>query len=180
MKNIVWGVFFVLIPIGAGAQQVNKITRLAVSRVKQFDTSGLRVVRVGSDEVEATNRKGDILRYRMDRKRNPIPYHCGIAYQLFEFRKGYITRITTFAVDGNMAGELESEGEAIMELEIKKKDLLDKQLARIDEEDGNLDPKDEDQQIVLARVYDDRKRLLAEHYISTGYYWELQHMMYRP
>ncbi|WP_118976406.1 hypothetical protein [Taibaiella koreensis] len=160
--------------------QVPATALSSVARIQQWDTAGLKVLPAGNGETELENGHGQVLRFRTDSSGKVVPYHCGIAYQLFNYEKGYLKSVSTFGLGGGLLGEPESEGEATMELSVKKETLLKTQFARLDAQDGNLEFKDEAQQIVLARLYDEEHKLLKEMYISSAYYWQLQHRLYRP
>lgn len=162
-----------------GQYPLEKVRKHA-EKVQQWDTSGLKVLPSSNGEIELGNAVGDVLRFRADSIGSPVPYHCGIAYQLFEYEQGRLKRLSTFGMDGAVLGEAEFDGIAITELEIKKKTLLEKQFARLEAADGNIELNDEDQQIVLARMFDHKHQLLKEEFLSTRYYWGLQNRLYRP
>jgi hypothetical protein len=127
----------------------------------------------GNGTIEYTNAKKQILRFRVLNHKLQI-LHSGIAYQLFIYEDNDLQKIATFDSNGKLAGEHESQNEAIIEFIVEKKEqyLMKKKI--LDDAEGNIDLKDDSkEQIIRIKLFDSDNRPIMDlhsQYISSKEY----------
>lgn len=132
-------------------------------------------------EISLTNEQGDVLIFKTDKKGNVLQdYHCGLTFILYNFINGHVKKITTFGSNGKIKGDAEFNNIAIIELQIKKSNELDKKLKLISDQDGNLHTYDANEQLVLKRSLNSKGELLQEKYINSHEYWDMQYLLHKP
>lgn len=161
--------------------------QVIIAKVKQFSKPA-RVLNqhldaTGNGSAEFTNAKKQVLRFRFKDHKLEIQ-HGGIAYQLFYYKNGYLEKIQTFDVHGNLAGEGESKNESGVVFIIEKPNLYLKKKKLIDDAEGNIDLKDDtNEKIIRVQLYDKNNMPIPEFqatYISSKTYWNYNVRMYWP
>ncbi|OXB04976.1 hypothetical protein [Flavobacterium pectinovorum] len=137
----------------------------------------------GNGPIEYTNAKKQILRFRVLNHKLQI-LHGGIAYQLFIYENNYLQKMATFDSNGKLAGERESQNEAIVEFIVEKKEEYLRKKKILDDAEGNIDMKDDSQeQIIRIKLFDSNNRPIIDlhsKYISSKEYYNYCHRMYWP
>jgi hypothetical protein len=137
----------------------------------------------GNGSVEYTNARKQILRFRLLNQKLQI-MHGGIAFQLFSYENNFLQKIETFDGTGNLAGERESQNEAIVQFSIEKKAEYLNKKKLIDDAEGNIDMKDDSKEkIIRIKLFDQNNHPITETkptYISSKTYWEYCVRMYWP
>lgn len=171
----------ILLTFTAFSQVIEKNILLGYSaKVSAFDTSGAVVSSAMQGEFEVKNKNGDVLRFMLDNKQELSAYHCGIAFILYGFDKGWISSISFYDKNGALKGDEEFDDIARTELEIKEMGLLHAKFESLDAADGNLTMNDSDMKIVYRKTFSSKGMLIKEEYINTSDYWKMQHLVYRP
>jgi hypothetical protein len=127
----------------------------------------------GNGTIEYTNAKKQILRFRVLNHKLQI-LHSGIAYQLFIYEDNDLQKIATFDSNGKLAGEHESQNEAIIEFIVEKKEQYRMKKKILDDAEGNIDLKDDSkEQIIRIKLFDSDNRPIMDlhsQYISSKEY----------
>jgi hypothetical protein len=137
----------------------------------------------GNGSIEFTNAKKQVLRFRVLNQKLQI-LHGGIAFQLFTYENNYLQKIETFDKNGNLAGERESQNEAVVKFIIEKKGEYLKKKKLIDDAEGNIDLKDDSaEKIISIKLFDANNRPIVDlqsSYISSKSYYNYSERMYWP
>ena len=149
-------------------------------KVKDFDTTGYVIIKGGDGEINIKNSGGDILKFRLNKQEKMQGFHCGIAYIYFEFTNGWLDRYKMLDKNGELKGDDEFGDLAIVEYEIRKPDLLHTKFEVLNEADGNIQMNDAKDEIVYAKAYNSKNKLINENYISTKEYWNASNVLYGP
>ncbi len=131
-------------------------------------------------EIDIKNDLGAVLRFKVDIGGNLNVYYLDLAFILYEFRSGWIRKITTFGPDGKMGGPIDFNDRAKIIFIIKKPVELRSKLKIIDEAEGNIAMNDTDEELVLQRNFNSKNELIKEYYISSDDYWDMHHLQFRP
>jgi hypothetical protein len=128
----------------------------------------------GSGSIEFTNAKKQVLRFRVMNHKLQV-LHGEIAFQLFYYNNNFLERVETFDTNGSLAGERESNNEAVVVFIIEKPSLYLKKKKLIDAAEGNISLKDDsNEKIIRVQFYDHNNLLIPEMhhtYISSKTYW---------
>lgn len=137
----------------------------------------------GNGAIEYTNAKKQILRFRVANHKLQV-LHGGAAFQLFTYENDDLKKLETFDSNGKLAGERESQNEAIIVFTIEKKAEYLKKKKLIDDAEGNIDMKDDSaEKIISIKLLDANNLPIAQllpDYISSKTYYNYCHRMYWP
>lgn len=137
----------------------------------------------GNGPIEYINAKKQVLRFRVFNHKLQV-LHGGIAFQLFDYENNYLQKIATFDATGNLAGERESQNEAVVQFIIEKKTEYLKKKKLIDDAEGNINMKDDSKEkIIRIKLFDKNNLPIIETqptYISSKTYWDYCVRMYWP
>lgn len=137
----------------------------------------------GNGSIEYTNAKKQILRFRVANHKLQV-LHGGAAFQLFTYENNYLKKLETFESNGKLAGERESQNEAIVVFTIEKKAEYLKKKKLIDDAEGNIDMKDDTaEKIISIKLFDANYRpimVLQPAYMSSKSYYNYSERMYWP
>jgi len=137
----------------------------------------------GNGSVEYTNAKKQILRFRVLNHKLQV-MHGGISFQLFSYEDNYLQKIETFDANGNLAGERESQNEAVIVFIVEKKGEYLKKKKLIDDAEGNINMKDDSKEkIIRIKCYDANNLPTTNMYInfiSSKTYYDYSSRMYWP
>ena len=137
----------------------------------------------GNGSIEFTNSKKQILRFRVNKHQLQV-LHGGIAFQLFDYENDFLQKIASFDSNGDLAGERESQNEAIVKFTIEKKAAYLQKKKILDDAEGNIDMKDDSaEKIISIQLFDANNlpiSILKPNYINTKTYYNYCHRMYWP
>jgi hypothetical protein len=162
------------------SQNVNEIYYSHASKVADFDTSRSVISSSMEGEIDIKNSQGDVMRFMINKVNGLGSYHGGIAFILYDWTSGWLSRIVTYDIDGKIKGDAEFNDLAIIELEIKDMGMLHAKFESLDAVDGNTNTNDADSKTILQKTYNSKGSLIKEEYINTSDYWKMYHLLYRP
>ena len=130
----------------------------------------------GNGNIEFTNSKNQILRFRLNNHKVQ-PGSCQIAFEIYYYENNYLRRIESLDSNGNLIGcNLKLNGEAVTEYIVEKPYLYLQKKKAIDDAEGNIDMKDDSNEKIIRVQYFDAHNipiiLSKPVYISSKTYWQ--------
>lgn len=146
----------------------------------------------GDSEVKISNQKLQHLHFRLDSANKLREYHCEIAFILYEFHEdlsyysqsspydrnqNILKQISYYDANGHLKGNAEFEDIARFCYEIKDIEKFEETMNKVDEQEGNYDPKDASENYIIESSFDSKGALIRSMPISTKDFWDCQNFI---